>query len=88
MSFQFPALSDAGNPLDPPLRSRFQSRNISELPYGELVAQMEANGLKTEVADGIVSLASTVREVSAATKIPNFPFDSLPTVGKILAEFP
>eukprot|EP01134_Creolimax_fragrantissima_P006850 CFRG6850T1 len=82
-----PVPTYAGNPLDPPLRSRFQSRNISEPLYGSMVAQMEEIGVSNKTAEGLVSLATTVREISTSTKIPKFPFDALPHVSRMLTRF-
>ncbi|XP_017030247.2 von Willebrand factor A domain-containing protein 8 [Drosophila kikkawai] len=70
-----------GTPLDPPLRSRFQSRNVTAYTYGELYEE-----LQQEVAPGsvpgeqlkqLLTFALTLQQADPALQLPDFPLHNL-----------
>ncbi|XP_039733144.1 von Willebrand factor A domain-containing protein 8 isoform X5 [Pteropus medius] len=81
----------SGNPLDPPLRSRFQARDIYYLPFKdqlELLYSVGAN-VSTEKVSQLLSFATTLcSQESSMLGLPNFPLDSLSAAVKILDSFP
>lgn len=80
-----------GHPLDPPLRSRFQARDISCLPFKEHFGQLlEAHPeVDSDVTSRCLSLAHTLlTPESKALGLPDFPVDNLGSVISILDKFP
>ncbi|ELK10026.1 hypothetical protein PAL_GLEAN10015259 [Pteropus alecto] len=81
----------SGNPLDPPLRSRFQARDIYYLPFKdqlELLYSVGAN-VSTEKVSQLLSFATTLcSQESSMLGLPNFPLDSLSAAVQILDSFP
>ncbi|KFB42502.1 AGAP000545-PA-like protein [Anopheles sinensis] len=74
-----------GSPLDPPLRSRFQARDIADLPYVEVLTEAKAlaNGSgRPEVLTKLVSFGFGIQ--SASSPLPDFPIDNLRYVGLLL----
>ena len=70
-----------GNPLDPPLRSRFQARDIRHLPFKEQLEVLESIGtnLNKDELSRILSFAHTmVTEESANLGLLDFPIENLP----------
>ncbi|XP_038166653.1 von Willebrand factor A domain-containing protein 8 isoform X2 [Arvicola amphibius] len=80
-----------GNPLDPPLRSRFQARDIYFLPFRDqlnLLYSVGAN-VSAEKVSQLLSFAITLcSQESSALGLPDFPLDSLPAAVQILDSFP
>ncbi|XP_012503668.1 PREDICTED: von Willebrand factor A domain-containing protein 8 [Propithecus coquereli] len=81
----------SGNPLDPPLRSRFQARDIYYLPFKDqlkLLYSMGAN-VSAEKVSQLLSFATTLcSQESSTLGLPDFPLDSLPAAVQILDSFP
>ncbi|XP_077200195.1 von Willebrand factor A domain-containing protein 8 [Paroedura picta] len=80
-----------GNPLDPPLRSRFQARDIYCLPFKDHLALLYCIGsnVATERMSQLLSFATTLcTQESSALGLPDFPLDSLSSIIKILNSFP
>ncbi|XP_054831079.1 von Willebrand factor A domain-containing protein 8 [Eublepharis macularius] len=80
-----------GNPLDPPLRSRFQARDVYHLPFKDHLAQLYFIGsnVATERISQLLSFATTLcTQESSALGLPDFPLDSLSSAVKILNSFP
>ncbi|XP_053609608.1 von Willebrand factor A domain-containing protein 8 [Plodia interpunctella] len=81
----------SGQPLDPPLRSRFQARDVTTVGFGE-----HLNALKEEVTE--VNTAKLEELLSAAyalispelqmVRLPDFPVDSLQAAALILERVP
>uniref|UniRef100_A0A8B9E5X6 von Willebrand factor A domain-containing protein 8 n=1 Tax=Anser cygnoides TaxID=8845 RepID=A0A8B9E5X6_ANSCY len=71
----------SGNPLDPPLRSRFQARDVYHLPFKVSVL--------AEKISQLLSFATTLcSQESSTLGLPDFPLDSLSAAVQILDSFP
>ncbi|XP_038658700.1 von Willebrand factor A domain-containing protein 8 [Scyliorhinus canicula] len=80
-----------GNPLDPPLRSRFQARDIYCLPFKDQLAVLYATGpnVPSERVSQMLSFATTLcSQESTTLGLPEFPVDNLAAVIKIMDVFP
>lgn len=80
-----------GTPLDPPFRSRFQSRNVSHYAYDEILADLKENDSNVPIdkIKQIISFGLTVNSTdSAVTNLPDFPLDNFPLMIKILEANP
>lgn len=80
-----------GNPLDPPLRSRFQARDIRHLPFKEQMnlLQSMAPNLPSDAVSQVVSFAHTmVTDESANLGLPDFPVENLPPLIALLNQVP
>ncbi|XP_025079335.1 von Willebrand factor A domain-containing protein 8-like isoform X2 [Pomacea canaliculata] len=80
-----------GNPLDPPLRSRFQARDVYPLPFKEIYAslQQQASHLPSDRISQILSFATTLQQrESESIGLPDFPMDNLPYIVKLLDTIP
>lgn len=80
-----------GNPLDPPLRSRFQARNLSHLPFKEQMTAFfdQYQNIPPDELSRILSFSHTlVSEESAALNLPDFPMDNLPSALEIMNRLP
>jgi len=80
-----------GNPLDPPLRSRFQARDINPTPFKELLAELQdiSPNVPTERLAHIVSFATAMlQKESSSLGLPDFPIDNLKHIVKILNSNP
>ncbi|XP_036788326.2 von Willebrand factor A domain-containing protein 8 isoform X2 [Manis pentadactyla] len=80
-----------GNPLDPPLRSRFQARDIYYLPFKDQLNLLYSVGpnVSAEKVSQLLSFATTLcSQESATLGLPDFPLDSLPAAVQILDSFP
>lgn len=80
-----------GNPLDPPLRSRFQARGIQALPFKEHLEALQEVGQKipSNTISQMLSFASTMlTEESTNLGLPDFPIDNLETAITILNNNP
>uniref|UniRef100_A0A182N1A7 von Willebrand factor A domain-containing protein 8 n=1 Tax=Anopheles dirus TaxID=7168 RepID=A0A182N1A7_9DIPT len=75
-----------GSPLDPPLRSRFQARDIAELPYVEVLTEAKALAggqlTRPDVLTKLVSFGFGIQ--SATALLPDFPLDNLRYAGLLL----
>uniref|UniRef100_A0A665V7K3 von Willebrand factor A domain-containing protein 8 n=1 Tax=Echeneis naucrates TaxID=173247 RepID=A0A665V7K3_ECHNA len=69
-----------GNPLDPPLRSRFQARDIYYLPFKDQLELLYTAGpnIPAERVSQLLSLATTLcSQESSSLGLPDFPMDNL-----------
>jgi len=75
-----------GTPLDPPLRSRFQSRNVTTYAYGELYEelQQEAPSVPGEQLKQLLTFALTLQQADPALQLPDFPLHNLQLGVKML----
>ncbi|XP_038049927.1 von Willebrand factor A domain-containing protein 8-like [Patiria miniata] len=80
-----------GNPLDPPLRSRFQARDINPLPFKDHLELLNALGssLASDKVPQMLSFATALRSQELATlSLPDFPIDNLASIVKIMDSVP
>jgi len=79
-----------GNPLDPPLRSRFQARDVKSPNYNAQLAHLQMVSKAPEVAlQKLLSVATVLRtvEMEQTVALPEFPAQ-LDAIAGILACFP
>uniref|UniRef100_A0A7N6B8M4 von Willebrand factor A domain-containing protein 8 n=1 Tax=Anabas testudineus TaxID=64144 RepID=A0A7N6B8M4_ANATE len=80
-----------GNPLDPPLRSRFQARDIYYLPFKDQLELLYTAGphIAAERVSQLLSLATTLcSQESSTLGLPDFPVDNLLPALHVLNAFP
>ncbi|KAG8000987.1 von Willebrand factor A domain-containing protein 8 [Nibea albiflora] len=80
-----------GNPLDPPLRSRFQARDIYYLPFKDQLELLYTAGpnIAAERVSQLLSLATTLcSQESSSLGLPDFPVDNLVPALHVLNTFP
>ncbi|XP_052760098.1 von Willebrand factor A domain-containing protein 8-like [Mya arenaria] len=80
-----------GNPLDPPLRSRFQARDINPLPYHEQLELLQecAPNVNVDKLNQVLMFATTLLTAESTTLgLPDFPVANLPELAKILNVMP
>ncbi|XP_038618052.1 von Willebrand factor A domain-containing protein 8 isoform X1 [Tachyglossus aculeatus] len=80
-----------GNPLDPPLRSRFQARDVFYLPFKDQLKLLYSVGsnVSAERVSQLLSVATTLcSQESSILGLPDFPIDSLSGAVKIMDSFP
>uniref|UniRef100_A0A8C8HF33 AAA+ ATPase domain-containing protein n=1 Tax=Oncorhynchus tshawytscha TaxID=74940 RepID=A0A8C8HF33_ONCTS len=80
-----------GNPLDPPLRSRFQARDIYYLPFKDQLEILYVVGpnVPAERVSQLLSFATTLcSQESSNLGLPDFPVDNLPSALTVLEHFP
>ncbi|XP_005100871.1 von Willebrand factor A domain-containing protein 8 [Aplysia californica] len=80
-----------GNPLDPPLRSRFQARDIHPTPFKEMLGELQelAPNVPSERLAHMVSFATAMlQKESSSLGLPDFPVDNLRHIVKILNSMP
>uniref|UniRef100_A0AAX7V7Z6 von Willebrand factor A domain-containing protein 8 n=1 Tax=Astatotilapia calliptera TaxID=8154 RepID=A0AAX7V7Z6_ASTCA len=80
-----------GNPLDPPLRSRFQARDVYYLPFKDQLELLYSAGpnVAAERVSQLLSLATTLcSQESSSLGLPDFPVDNLLPVLHVLNSFP
>uniref|UniRef100_A0A8C9U383 von Willebrand factor A domain-containing protein 8 n=1 Tax=Scleropages formosus TaxID=113540 RepID=A0A8C9U383_SCLFO len=80
-----------GNPLDPPLRSRFQARDIYYLPFKDQLEILYNAGpaVSVERVSQLLSFATTLcSQESTNLGLPDFPVDNLTSAVRILDLFP
>lgn len=80
-----------GNPLDPPLRSRFQARDVTSITYQEWYEELRslAPTANSEKLQKILSCAfALLSKESLALGLPDFPLDNLPLGCLILEQNP
>ncbi|XP_030056405.1 von Willebrand factor A domain-containing protein 8 [Microcaecilia unicolor] len=81
----------SGNSLDPPLRSRFQARDVYYLPFRDQLALLYSLGsnASAEKVSQLLSFATTLcSQESTTLGLPDFPTSNLPAVVQILDSFP
>ncbi|CAN9498551.1 unnamed protein product [Ophioblennius macclurei] len=80
-----------GNPLDPPLRSRFQARDVYYLPFKDQLEMLYTAGpnVPAERVSQLLSLATTLcSQESSHLGLPDFPVDNLLPALHVLNSFP
>ncbi|KAJ1114524.1 hypothetical protein NDU88_002760 [Pleurodeles waltl] len=80
-----------GNTLDPPLRSRFQARDVYYLPFKDQLTLLYSIGsnVSAERVTQLLSFATTLcSQESSTIGLPDFPSDNLPAAIQILDSFP
>ncbi|XP_053563944.1 von Willebrand factor A domain-containing protein 8 [Bombina bombina] len=80
-----------GNPLDPPLRSRFQARDIYYLPFKDQLQILYSVGpnVSAERISQLLSFATTLcSQESSSLGLPDFPVDNLQAAVAIMDAFP
>ncbi|GFG34443.1 hypothetical protein Cfor_05032 [Coptotermes formosanus] len=80
-----------GNPLDPPLRSRFQARDISSHMFKdqlEVLRQFAPNVDPTQISQLVSCCYSLLSPESLSLGLPDFPADSLPAAVKLMEMLP
>ncbi|XP_069495477.1 von Willebrand factor A domain-containing protein 8 [Ambystoma mexicanum] len=80
-----------GNPLDPPLRSRFQARDVYCLPFKDQLTLLYSIGsnVTAERVTQLLSFATMLcSQESSNIGLPDFPADNLPAAIQILDSFP
>ncbi|GAB6029233.1 von Willebrand factor A domain-containing protein 8 [Chamberlinius hualienensis] len=79
-----------GHPLDPPLRSRFQGRDISRPPFHEILDILRnSTSVSEDVLTRLLSFAYMFNsKESEALGLPDFPMDSVTNVIQLLDKFP
>ncbi|KAL1505421.1 hypothetical protein ABEB36_004993 [Hypothenemus hampei] len=76
-----------GNPLDPPLRSRFQARDITSYTYQEWYRQLTqtyTNAPKEKLEKLLSCAFALSNQDMKFLGLPDFPMDNLPIVAEIL----
>ncbi|XP_022208693.1 von Willebrand factor A domain-containing protein 8 [Drosophila obscura] len=68
-----------GTPLDPPLRSRFQSRNVTSYSYGELYDELQqvAPAVPGDHLKQLLTFALTLQTADDSLQLPDFPLHNL-----------
>lgn len=80
-----------GNPLDPPLRSRFQARDVYSNSYQEWYKELQqiAPSASKDKLEKILSCAfALLSKESSTLGLPDFPVDNLPLAALILEQNP
>uniref|UniRef100_A0A7M4DXF6 von Willebrand factor A domain-containing protein 8 n=1 Tax=Crocodylus porosus TaxID=8502 RepID=A0A7M4DXF6_CROPO len=81
----------SGNPLDPPLRSRFQARDVYYLPFRDCLQLLYSVGsnISADRISQLLSFATTLcSQESSTLGLPDFPLDSLSAAVRIMDYFP
>ncbi|XP_041978858.1 von Willebrand factor A domain-containing protein 8 [Aricia agestis] len=80
-----------GQPLDPPLRSRFQARDVATVGYGEHLAtltselpRVDSNKLERVLSAAYALTSTELQQIS----LPDFPIDNLHAAAAILEKVP
>ncbi|XP_043927636.1 von Willebrand factor A domain-containing protein 8 [Protopterus annectens] len=80
-----------GNPLDPPLRSRFQARDVYYVPFKDQLQLLYSFGprIPAERITQLLSFSTTLcSQESTTLGLPDFPLDNLQAAVKILDSCP
>ncbi|KAK0046521.1 E3 ubiquitin-protein ligase RNF14 [Biomphalaria pfeifferi] len=80
-----------GNPLDPPLRSRFQARDVHATPFKELLEELisQASNISSDRLSHILSFAITLlQRESSSLGLPDLPVEHLPHIARIMNSIP
>lgn len=91
LALGLPVPQYVGNPLDPPLRSRFQARNIPSPSYQDTLTMLTTQfpNINRDSLTRLVSCSYALSsEESKNVSLPDFPIDNLHKAAKILAECP
>lgn len=81
----------SGQPLDPPLRSRFQARDVATIGYGEHLAVLKEdapNADQTKLEQLMSAAYALVSPELLQISLPDFPVDSLHVAALILERNP
>ncbi|XP_066993811.2 von Willebrand factor A domain-containing protein 8 [Anabrus simplex] len=80
-----------GNPLDPPLRSRFQARDVNSLSFKEQLNELRSLAPElnpAQVSQLLSCCHALLSSESSSLGLPDFPADSLPAAIKLLDSVP
>jgi von Willebrand factor A domain-containing protein 8 len=79
-----------GSPLDPPLRSRFQARDVASLSFSEMTNQMKeaAPNAPEKGLRKLLSFGFAVASSDSSASLPDFPIDNVIEAGRILSNNP
>ncbi|XP_011213672.3 von Willebrand factor A domain-containing protein 8 [Bactrocera dorsalis] len=79
-----------GTPLDPPLRSRFQSRNVSHLAFDEMLIDLQhvAPNVPVDQLKSLISFGLAIQAADQADNLPDFALDNLHLVAKMMQSNP
>ncbi|OWF39225.1 von Willebrand factor A domain-containing protein 8 [Mizuhopecten yessoensis] len=80
-----------GNPLDPPLRSRFQSRDISSPPFNEQLdaLQVDTKNVPSQRLSQVLSFATAIlTKESSSLGLPDFPISNLVNIVRMMDSVP
>jgi MoxR-like ATPase len=90
MALGLPIPKYKGSALDPPLRSRFQSRDITNLSYHEISEALtnECPNAPADKLKNILSFGFGITSSDSSTTLPDFPLDNFVEAGKILSNNP
>ncbi|XP_017481252.1 PREDICTED: von Willebrand factor A domain-containing protein 8 [Rhagoletis zephyria] len=75
-----------GTPLDPPLRSRFQCRNVSHYAFDEILTNLHqyAPTVPPENIKRLISFGMAIQAADQTDSLPDFPLDNLHLVAKMM----
>ena len=91
LALGLPVPQYTGNPLDPPLRSRFQARNIKQIPFSQQIKLLQSIGdnLPDETISQLLSFAHTMTtEESHTLGLLDFPLENMPALIAMLNQAP
>ncbi|XP_034490475.1 von Willebrand factor A domain-containing protein 8 [Drosophila innubila] len=79
-----------GTPLDPPLRSRFQSRHVSPYSFLELYDELHqlTPNVPADKLKQLLSFALTLQETDESIQLPDFPVHNLGRVAQMMQTNP
>ncbi|XP_061397314.1 von Willebrand factor A domain-containing protein 8-like [Musca vetustissima] len=79
-----------GTPLDPPLRSRFQSRNVSHFSFEEMLIDLRSKAANVPVENlkSLLSFGLAIQSADSAANLPDFPLDNVHLVAKMMNSNP
>uniref|UniRef100_F6QXZ7 von Willebrand factor A domain-containing protein 8 n=1 Tax=Ciona intestinalis TaxID=7719 RepID=F6QXZ7_CIOIN len=80
-----------GHPLDPPLRSRFQARDVYHLGFSDQLEELYKTAPsvnETLLAETLSCASALVTQDSANLGLPHFPLDNLIKAAKIMEKLP
>lgn len=80
-----------GNPLDPPLRSRFQARDVPSPTYQDLLKKLsvEFRNVSQDKLTTLLSCAyALISPEATSIGLPDFPIDNIHRAAKLLDTFP
>lgn len=90
MALGLPIPKYRGSALDPPLRSRFQSRDVANLTYHEIVEMLkvECPQAPQEKLKKVISFGFGITSSDSAATFPDFPLDNFIEAGTLLVNNP
>ncbi|XP_067641687.1 von Willebrand factor A domain-containing protein 8 [Eurosta solidaginis] len=79
-----------GTPLDPPLRSRFQSRNISHYAFDEILNDLQhhAPNVSEEKLKNLISFGMAFQAAEQTDNLPDFALDNLHLIARMMQNNP